>query len=102
MGTEAPAGGRSLFVRGVSYDVTDEQFSSHFSDVGPVNRAFLVKAGKEGQHKGYGFVQFALAEDAQRAAAQLNGSSLGGRKLKVGPGFLCRGKCVRGLAGKLG
>lgn len=83
MGVEAPGGARSLFVRGVAYDVSDEQFTSHFSDVGPVARAFLVKEGKDGPHKGYGFVQFALASDAERAVQQLNGGMLGGRKLKV-------------------
>ncbi|KAL6779538.1 hypothetical protein ACKKBG_A12680 [Auxenochlorella protothecoides x Auxenochlorella symbiontica] len=82
MATEA-GGARTLIVKSVAFGVTDEQFGSYFSDIGPVSRSFLVKQGKEGPHKGYGFVQFALASDAERAVANLNGTDLGGRKLKV-------------------
>lgn len=85
MATEA-GGARTLIVKSVAFGVTDEQFGSYFSDIGPVSRSFLVKQGKEGPHKGYGFVQFALASDAERAVANLNGTDLGGRKLKVESG----------------
>lgn len=36
------------------------------------------------KHKGFGFVTFALPEDAQRAVDELNNTSLAGRKLQVG------------------
>lgn len=75
---------RTVFVRGVDSSVTDAQLQELFSDVGPVKKAFLVrKGGKDGAHRGFGFVQFAVAEDAARAAAELHGAELAGRKLKV-------------------
>ncbi|KAL4452269.1 hypothetical protein ABPG75_007931 [Micractinium tetrahymenae] len=75
---------RTVFVRGVDSSVTDTQLQEFFSEVGPVKKAFLVrKGGKDGAHRGFGFVQFAVAEDAARAAAELHGAELAGRKLKV-------------------
>ena len=44
--------------------------------------AFHVLAVTQ-QHKGCGYVQFALREDAASAVQQLQHSVLGGRKLKV-------------------
>ena len=53
-----------------------------------MKKAFLVRRGRDGPHRGFGFVQFALAEDAARAAASLHGAELSGRKLKVREGRL--------------
>ncbi len=82
---------RTVFVRGVDSSVTDAELQELFSDVGPVKKAFLVrKGGKDAAHRGFGFVQFAVAEDAARAAAELHGRELAGRKLKVqGQGCSC-------------
>lgn len=73
---------RTVFVRNVAYDVDDEQLNSFFSELGPIKQGFLVKKGG-GRHQGFGFVQFALEEDAERAVEELQGRELGGRKLKV-------------------
>jgi nucleolar protein 4 len=74
---------RSLFVRGLSYEVGDAELNDAFSAVGPVRHAFIIKDGKGGRHKGYGFVTYALQEDAERAVQELHGTELGGRKIKV-------------------
>jgi nucleolar protein 4 len=74
---------RTVFVRGVSFEVGDAELTEAFSALGPVRNAFLIKAGKGGRHKGFGFVQFALQEDADRAVAELDGTELGGRKVRV-------------------
>ncbi|PRW57348.1 RNA-binding 28 isoform A [Chlorella sorokiniana] len=74
---------RTVFVRGVDAAVDDAQLQEFFAEVGPVKNAFLVRRGKDGPHRGFGFVQFAVAEDAARAAADLHGAELAGRKLKV-------------------
>ena len=84
MNKEALMDPRSVFVRGISFDIGDAELTGTFSAVGPVKHAFIVKDTKGGQrHKGYGFVQFALQEDAERAVQELDGADLGGRKLKV-------------------
>jgi len=74
---------RSLFVRGLSHEVGDAELNDAFSAVGPVRHAFIIKDGKGGRHKGYGFVTFALQEDAERAVQELHGTELGGRKIKL-------------------
>jgi nucleolar protein 4 len=75
---------RTVFVRGISFDVQDEKpLEALFSDVGPVKQCFLVRAKGEDKHKGMGFVTFALPEDAARAIEQLNHTKLEGRKLLV-------------------
>lgn len=75
---------RTLFVRNISFDVADEKpLEELFSDVGPIKSAFLVRDKGATKHKGFGFVTYALQEDADRAAAELNGKPLAGRKLQV-------------------
>lgn len=74
---------RTVFVRGVSFDSTPADFEAFFSDLGPVRTSFLVKDKGQTGHKGFGFVQYALPEDAQKAAAQLHNTEFQGRKLKV-------------------
>lgn len=76
---------RTLFVKGVSYGVEKDGLEEAFTAVGPVRNCFVVRTKGEAQHKGYGYVQFALREDAATAVKQLQHSVLGGRKIKVGP-----------------
>ncbi len=50
--------------------------------IGPVKRASIIQSA-EGVSRGFGFVKFAIPEDAARAAAILNGTDLKGRNLAV-------------------
>ncbi|XP_024539975.1 RNA-binding protein 28 [Selaginella moellendorffii] len=74
---------RTVFVRGLPLTLSDAQLEEAFSDIGPVRRAFTVKDKATNKHRGFGFVQFAIAEDAQRAVASKNDSSMEGRRIKV-------------------
>ena len=65
-GAEHDALERPLAAR-VPGDSTDESLEAHFGDVGPVRRAYLVRDRKTQATRGFGFVSFALAEDAERA-----------------------------------
>ena len=76
-----------MFVRGVSFGLEQGPFEEAFSDVGPVKQCFLVRDKGALHHKGCGFVQYAVPEDAQRAVEELNGKPLAGRKLQVGFGL---------------
>ena len=65
-----------LFVRKIPYDATDAQVEEFFSQIGPVRSCFTVKekddpAKAQGLNKGFGFVRYALAEDAERALREL-------------------------------
>jgi len=54
-----------------------------FSDVGPVKKVILVRPKGQEKHKGFGFVTFALREDAQSAVDKLNGTEVDAKTLKV-------------------
>ncbi|KAF2277342.1 RNA-binding domain-containing protein [Westerdykella ornata] len=74
---------RSLFVRSLAPTVTTEDLTEHFSESYPIKHATAVLDSTTKQCKGYGFVTFADAEDAQRAMEELNGSELKGKKIKI-------------------
>ncbi|KAK9842211.1 hypothetical protein WJX81_000775 [Elliptochloris bilobata] len=72
---------RTVFVRGVAYDLVSDDVERAFSEIGPVRKCFLLQG--KGHHKGCGLVSFALPEDAQRAAKELDGSQFGNRAIQV-------------------
>merc|ERR1719162_1347811 len=74
--------GTTVFVRNLAFDVTNEQLETHFGDVAPVRRAFVVTQ-QDGKARGFGFVQYATSDDANEAVKSLNGSNLQGRALKL-------------------
>ncbi len=78
---------RTVFVRGLDVSVDDDLLTETFSSIGPVKHGFTVKKKVDGvsldKHKGFGFVQFALEEDAVRAVQELNGTKLAGRVIKL-------------------
>ncbi|KAJ7543705.1 hypothetical protein O6H91_09G049400 [Diphasiastrum complanatum] len=74
---------RTVFVRKLPFSLSDSQLEELFSEVGPVKHCFTVKEKGSDQHRGFGFIQFAVAEDAQKAVESKNGLLLQGRKIKV-------------------
>ncbi|KAF2188418.1 RNA-binding domain-containing protein [Zopfia rhizophila CBS 207.26] len=74
---------RSLFVRSLAPPVSTDDLTEHFSQSYPIKHAIAVLNPTTKQCKGYGFVTFADAEDAQRAKEVFNGSELAGRKIRV-------------------
>lgn len=74
---------RSLFVRSLPASTTTESLTELFSDSYPVKHATAVIDRSTKQCKGYGFVTFADAEDAQRARDEFNGYTLEGKKLRI-------------------
>ena len=87
MAKSAPETDKSqVFVRGLAASATKESVEALFADLGPIRNCFLVTDKGSNKHKGFGFVQFALAEDAQRAATQITGTEFEGRRLRVSSG----------------
>jgi len=74
---------RSLFVRSLPPNATTESLTDHFSQSYPLKHATVVIDPLTKKSKGYGFVTFTDAEDAQRAREQLDGSLFDGRKIKL-------------------
>ena len=72
-----------LYVGGLSYSTTSETLREYFAQCGTVESASVVTDKFSGQSRGFGFVEMATAEEAQRAISELNGKDLDGRKLTV-------------------
>ncbi len=75
--------GNRLYVGNLSYNTTEAELRDTFSKQGQVVSAQLVTDRMTGQARGFGFVEMASAEEAQKAIQALNGVELDGRALTV-------------------
>ena len=72
-----------LYVGGLPYSVTEQQLQELFSQQGAVTSAKVITDRVTGQARGFGFVEMATSEEAQKAIASLNGTQMGGRTITV-------------------
>lgn len=72
-----------LYVGNLSYDTTDQELEQSFSEFGEIASATVVKDRDTNRSKGFGFVEFVQAADAQKAMEAMNGKDVNGRSLKV-------------------
>lgn len=75
--------GTKLFVGNLSYSTMDHQLRDAFAEFGNVTSATVVLDRMTGQSRGFGFVEFENAAEAQRAISELDGSELNGRNISV-------------------
>ena len=72
-----------LFVGGLSFTTTTESLREFFTQCGTVESATVITDKFSGQSRGFGFVEMATQEEAQKAISQLNGQTLDGRTQTV-------------------
>jgi RNA recognition motif-containing protein len=75
--------GTKLYVGGLPYSSTEQQLQELFSQQGSVTSVKIITDRYTGQSRGFGFVEMATGEAAQKAIAALNGTQLDGRTLTV-------------------
>lgn len=75
--------GNKLYVGGLPYSVTEGRLEEVFSAHGTVQSAKVISDKFTGQSRGFGFVEMASGDEAQKAIAALNGTQLDGRTLVV-------------------
>lgn len=74
---------KNLFVGGLPYSVTDDALGQLFAQYGQVQSANVIKDKYSGTSRGFGFVEMATEEEAQKAIQALNGYNLEGRNIIV-------------------
>ncbi len=72
-----------LFVGNLDYTVTSDDLREAFGKAGSVIDAVVITDRETRRSRGFGFVEFATAEEAEKAIKELNGSELKGRKINV-------------------
>ena len=75
--------GTKLFVGNLSYGTTSQDLESHFRQIGETTSAQVITDRESGRSRGFGFVEMASSEDAQRAVRELDGKELQGRSINV-------------------
>jgi cold-inducible RNA-binding protein len=74
---------KRLFVGSLSWNTTDETLAEAFAQAGTVESAKVITDRDSGRSKGFGFVEMATVEEAQKAIDMFNGKELDGRTLTV-------------------
>jgi RNA recognition motif-containing protein len=72
-----------LFVGNLPYDATEEEIRQHFSPVGNLSYVSIPLDRETGKKRGFAFVEFADAQQAQAAIRQFNNQPFKGRPLAV-------------------
>ena len=72
-----------LFVGGLSWDTSDDGLREAFEQFGQVTEAKVITERDSGRSRGFGFVTFNEADDAQKAMEEMDGKELDGRSVRV-------------------
>jgi RNA recognition motif-containing protein len=88
--------GRKLYVGNLPYTAAEQDLQELFEKVGPVESVTVMRDMATGRARGFGFVEMATDEGAQKAITELHESQLGGRTLTVNE---ARPKEARGPGG---
>jgi len=72
-----------LFVGNLPYDATESEIRDHFSSVGNLSYVSIPLDRETGKKRGFAFVEFADATQAQEAIRQFNNQPFKGRPLAV-------------------
>jgi cold-inducible RNA-binding protein len=75
--------GRKLYVGNLPYQAGESELQELFSQAGTVDSVRVMRDMATGRARGFAFVEMATDEEAQKAATQFNGYSMGGRALTV-------------------
>ncbi len=73
----------NIYVGNLSKDVTDNDLEELFSTFGIIKSVKVIKDLFSGESKGFGFVEMASDNDAQKAITDLNTKELKGKKIVV-------------------
>jgi RNA recognition motif-containing protein len=74
---------KKLFVGGLSWGTDENGLRAAFEQFGEIVEVKVITDRDTGRSRGFGFVTFAEADDANRAIEEMNGTALDGRNIAV-------------------
>ena len=74
---------KKLFVGNIDWGTSEDDLRALFAEHGEIEEAIIISDRETNRSKGFGFVTFVNAEDADKAVAALNGHQLNERELVV-------------------
>ncbi|MDA8171255.1 MAG: RNA-binding protein [Nitrospiraceae bacterium] len=74
---------KKLYVGNLSYGVTEDELREAFAKFGEVQSVRIIRDEATGRPRGFGFVEIASDEEAQKAITGLDGATLQDRPIKV-------------------
>ncbi len=72
-----------LYVGNLSFNSTESEIRTAFSEYGTVNTVSLITDRDTGRAKGFGFVEMSSANEGKAAIEGLNGTQFGDRAIVV-------------------
>ncbi len=72
-----------IYVGNLAYKMTEDSLKELFEQHGEVTSVKIIKDRFSGRSKGFGFVEMAEKQDAEKAIQKLNGAEIDGRNLRV-------------------
>ncbi|MDA8388791.1 MAG: RNA-binding protein [Nitrospiraceae bacterium] len=73
---------KKIYVGNLPYSATEEDLREMFSEAGEVQSVKIIN-DESGRSKGFGFIEMATNEEAEKAIASFNGKMLKDRALNV-------------------
>jgi RNA recognition motif-containing protein len=73
----------NIYVGNLAFTTDSAALRKLFADYGEVSSAQVIEDRDTGRSRGFGFVEMASSEDAQKAISEVDGSTVDGRQLKV-------------------
>lgn len=73
----------NIYVGNLSFSTDSDALKTIFAEYGEVTSAQVISDRDTGRSRGFGFVEMASSEDAEKAIAEVNGSNVDGRQLNV-------------------
>jgi cold-inducible RNA-binding protein len=74
---------KNIYVGNLDFNVSEDELRQAFAAYGQVDNVTILKDRDTGQPRGFGFVEMANDEEAEKAINGINGTQLGSRALNV-------------------
>lgn len=74
---------KKIYVGNLKFTTSTSDLRAMFAEHGEVAEAVVIEDRETGRSRGFGFVEMATDEEAQKAINAMNGKSIDGRQLKV-------------------